>query len=83
MTAARIALNTLSRIVRASEKYGFGGRVHYLTEKIIQELAIGARCYVVNLSLKEQTALTELGFSLKLILTEARGKKDLCEVTIR
>lgn len=83
MTASRIALNTLTAIVRKSEKYGFRSRIHYLTEKIIQELAVGARCYVVNLSLKEQTALTELGFSLKVVLPEARGEKDLCEVTLR
>ena len=82
MTASRIALNTLTAIVRKAERYGFGGRVHYLTEKAIQELSIGARCYVVNLSLREQTALKELGFSLKLILPAARGTKDLCEVTI-
>lgn len=83
MTASRIALNTLTAVVRKSEKYGFGGRIHYLTERIIQELAIGARYHIVNLSLKEQAALTELGFSIKMILSEARSKKDLCEVTIR
>ena len=83
MTASRIALNTLTAIVRKSEKYGFRSRVHYLTEKVIQELAIGARYYIVNLSLKEQAALTELGFSIKMVLPEARSKKDLCEVTIR
>lgn len=81
MTASRIALNTLIRIVNAAQDYG--PRIQYLAETIIQWLVVGKILYVVNLSLKEQAALRELGFSLKMILPEARGKKDLCEVTIR
>lgn len=81
MTAPRIAISILSRIVQTAEKYG--PRIQFITESTLKWLVVGKVCYVVNLSLKERTALTELGFSIKLILPEARGKKDLCEVTIR
>lgn len=81
MTASRIALNTLSRIVQNAGKYG--PRIQFITESTLKWLIVGKVGYIINLSPKEQTALTELGFSLKSILPEARGKKDLCEVTIR
>lgn len=84
MTASRIALNTLSSIInRAAKLYGVGSRAHRLAEQALRELVCGATKYVVNLSLNEQYRLAVLGFSIELILSEARGKKDLCEVTIR
>lgn len=80
MTANRIAVNTLRRIITEAAK--IGPRVRFLAESAIQSSLAGNRAYVVNLSHSEQVSLERLGFFLFVVLAEARGKKDLCEVTI-
>ncbi len=80
MTANRIAINTLSRIVREAEK--LGPRVKFITESAIKDLVTGSRCYVINLSSKEKSAMERLGFHLFIVLPEARGEKDLCELSL-
>lgn len=80
MTPARLAINTLSRIVRNSE--GFGHRVNHLTKTILRELVCGATKYVVHLSPREIFCLRNSGFSVKEDLRFSLGRKTLCEVTI-
>jgi len=82
VTNNRIALNTLSRIVREAERYN-RPRVTFLVETCLKWLVCGKTKFVVCLSRTEYEILTLLGFSVNQVLAEARGKKGLCEVTIR
>lgn len=82
MTNNRIAVNTLSRIVREAERYN-RPRITFLVESILKWLVVGKTKYVVCLSKTEYEILIVLGFSVDQVLPKARGKKALCEVTIR
>lgn len=81
MTASRIALNTLSRIIRDSESLGH--RVNYLAKTVLRELVCGATKYVVHLSAREIFCLNNCGFSVKEDRRYSLGRKTLCEVTLR